>query len=55
MYGVDSKPYVLAGDAYLGQNRLSEAKKSYEKGLDICPKDAELKGKITALEEKIKI
>ncbi|MFH0929857.1 MAG: tetratricopeptide repeat protein [Candidatus Moraniibacteriota bacterium] len=52
-YGVDSRPYELAGDIYFDQNMLNEAREFYNKALDIYPKRIEIKEKITLVEKKM--
>jgi tetratricopeptide (TPR) repeat protein len=51
-YGIDSRPFELAGDAFLGKDMPAEAKKYYYKALAIYPKNAGLKEKITLTQKK---
>jgi tetratricopeptide (TPR) repeat protein len=49
-YGIDSRPYELAGDIYLGKNMEKEAQDSYRQALEISPKDTVLKDKNSVVE-----
>lgn len=48
-YGVDSLPYVLAGDIYVQLNRISDARDAYTKALEIYPKNSLISERIMSL------